>query len=135
VRTALGTDIGAGTSLSPLATLNEAYKVAQLQNTALTAAHGLWLATRGGAEALYLDDRIGSIEPGKEADLVILDPAATPLMAFRNRFARELMERLFVLMTLGDDRAIRAAWVAGIPVYDREREVPFHHADGSDARA
>lgn len=125
VRTALGTDVGAGTSLSQLQTLNEAYKVARLHDTSLTAVHGLWLATRGGAEALYLDDRIGSIEPGKDADLVILDPSATPLLQFRSGYAKDLMERLFVLMTLGDDRAIRATWVAGKPVYDRERQPSF----------
>jgi len=125
VRTALGTDLGAGTSFSQLQTLNEAYKVAQLNGTQLTAAHGLWLATLGGAQALYLDDRIGSVEVGKDADLIVLDTAATPLLAFRSSYAKNLMEQLFVLMTLGDDRAIRATWVAGVPVYDRERGEQF----------
>jgi len=126
IRTALGTDLGAGTSFSLLQTLNEAYKVAQLNgkkssDTSLTAAHGLWLATRGAAQALYLDDCIGAVEVGKDADLVVLDTAATPLLAFRSRYTKTLMEQLFVLMTLGDDRATRATWVAGLPVYDRER--------------
>jgi len=125
VRTALGTDLGAGTSFSQLQTLNEAYKVAQLNGTPLSAAHGLWLATRGGAQALYLDDKIGAIEVGKEADLIVLDPAATPLLALRSQYVKTLMEQLFVLMTLGDDRAIRATYVAGVPVYDRERKQPF----------
>ncbi len=136
VRTALGTDLGAGTSFSQLQTLDEAYKVAQLDGgPGLTAAHGLWLATRGGAEALYLDDRIGSIEPGRDADLVVLDTAATPLLAFRGGYANSLMERLFVLMTLGDDRVVRATWVAGKPVYDRDRAEPFapDARDGSPA--
>lgn len=132
VRTALGTDLGAGTSFSQLRTLGEAYKVARLGGERLTAAHGLWLATRGGAEALYLDDRIGTVEAGKEADLVVLDPAATPLLAYRNRFARDLAERLFVLMTLGDDRAVRATYVAGTRVYDREREGdPFRYPEAA----
>jgi len=125
VRTALGTDLGAGTSFSQLQTLNEAYKVAQLNGTSLTAAHGLWLATLGGAQALYLDDRIGSVEVGKDADLIVLDSAATPLLAFRSSYAKTVMEQLFVLMTLGDDRAIRASYVAGVPVYDRERDPQF----------
>ncbi|MCB5364735.1 guanine deaminase [Pusillimonas sp. CC-YST705] len=125
VRTALGTDLGAGTSFSQLQTLNEAYKVAQLNGTKLTAAHGLWLATRGGAEALYLDDRIGSIEAGKDADLVVLDTESTPLLKFRDSYAKNLMEKLFVLMTLGDDRAVRATYVAGVPVYDRDRSESF----------
>lgn len=125
VRVGLGSDLGAGTSFSALATLNEAYKVAQLQDRRLTAAHAFWLATGGGAEALYLDKEVGSVAPGFEADLVVLDLAATPLIAFRQRFCRTLEEKLFVLMTLGDDRAVRATWVAGRDVYDRDRAAPF----------
>lgn len=128
VKVGLGTDLGAGTAFSQLRTLDEAYKVAKLGGERLTAAHGLWLATRGGAEALCLDDRLGQIAPGMEADLVVLDPGATPLLEFRSRFARDLMERLFVLMILGDDRSVRATWVAGVPVYDRDRAEPFRHA-------
>ena len=127
VRTALGTDLGAGTSFSQLQTLNEAYKVAQLNRTKLTAAHALWLATRGGAEALYLDDRLGQVAPGMEADLAVLDMAATPLIKFRSSYASDLMERLFVLMTLGDDRAVRATYVAGARVYDRDRPEQFRY--------
>ncbi|MDX3906418.1 MAG: guanine deaminase [Pigmentiphaga sp.] len=134
VRVGLGTDIGAGTAFSQLQTLNEAYKVAALNQTPLTAAHAFYLATRGGAQALYLDDRLGAIEPGYEADLVVLDLKCTPLMDFRMRYCAELDERLFVLMTLGDDRAVRATYVAGRPVYDRARQPqPFCHADGMDA--
>ncbi|MCX5496168.1 guanine deaminase [Kaistia dalseonensis] len=125
VHVALGTDVGGGTSLSQLQSLNEAYKVAKLGGGTLTPAQGLYLATRGGAEALRLDDRIGSIEPGYEADLIVLDLKATPLMQFRQAYCRDLMETLFVLMTLGDDRAIRATYIAGAPVYDREREQQF----------
>jgi guanine deaminase len=125
VKVALGTDLGAGTAFSQLRTLDEAYKVAKLGGEKLTAAHGLWLATRGGAEALCLGDRLGQVAPGMEADLVVLDSGATPLLEFRSRFARDLMERLFVLMILGDDRAVRATWVAGAPVYDRDRAETF----------
>ncbi|OVZ64618.1 guanine deaminase [Pigmentiphaga sp. NML030171] len=136
VRVGLGTDIGGGTAFSQLQTLNEAYKVAALNQTRLTAAHAFYLATRGGAHALYLDDRLGAIEPGYEADLVVLDLKSTPLMDFRMRYCADLMERLFVLMTLGDDRAVRATYVAGRPVYDRSRQpAPFRYADGSAAPA
>jgi guanine deaminase len=113
VRVGLGTDVGAGTSVSPLATMNEAYKVAQLTGHPLTAAHAFYLATAGGAQALYLNDRIGSIAPGYEADLVVLDLHSTPLIDYRMKYCRDLEEALFVQLVLADDRAIRATYVAG----------------------
>lgn len=121
LRVGLGTDVGAGTSLSQLQTLNEAYKVAALSGGRLDAVRAFWLATLGGARALYLDDRLGRIAPGFEADMVVVDPAATPLMAFRSAWCSSIEEQLFTLMTMGDDRAIRATFVAGRKVYDRDR--------------
>jgi guanine deaminase len=121
VRVGLGTDVGGGTSLSQLQTLNEAYKVAALNGRKLDAVQAFYLATLGGARALYLDDRIGKIAVGHDADLCVLDLTATPLIDFRMRACRDIVERLFVLMTLGDDRAVRATWVAGKCVYDRDR--------------
>ncbi|UVE18444.1 guanine deaminase [Pseudomonas sp. LS44] len=120
VRVGLGTDVGAGTSFSQLQSLNEAYKVAQLNKTQLNAIQAFYLATRGSAEALYLEDRIGTVGKGFEADLVVLDKKATPLMAFRSEFSKEIVEELFVMMILGDDRAVRATYVAGEQVYDRD---------------
>ncbi len=113
VHVGLGTDVGAGTSFSLLATMGEAYKVAQLQGHALEAVQAFFLATLGGARALDLEDRIGAIAVGHEADLAVLDPRATPLLALRNARAESVAETLFVLMTLGDDRAVRATYVAG----------------------
>ena len=121
VRVGLGTDIGAGTSLSQLATLNEAYKVAQLTGHRLDAVQAFYLATLGGAAALRLDDRIGRIAVGHDADLCVLDPHATDLLAFRSGFCDGIEALLFMLMTLGDDRAVRATYVAGHLAYDRER--------------
>ena len=121
VRVGLGTDIGAGTSLSQLATLNEAYKVVRLTGHRLDAVQAFYLATLGGAAALRLDDRIGRIAVGHDADLCVLDPCATDLLAFRSGFCDSIEALLFMLMTLGDDRAVRATYVAGHPVYDRER--------------
>lgn len=113
VHVGLGTDVGAGTSFSMLATMGEAYKVAQLTGSPLDGARGWYLATLGAARALDLEHDIGSIASGKEADLVVLDPAATPELALRAGRCASIEELLFVLMTLGDDRAVRATYVAG----------------------
>ena len=120
VRVGLGTDVGAGTSLSHLRTLGEAYKVAALRGSRLGAVQAFWLATLGGARSLYLDDRIGRLAPGYDADFCVLDPKATPLLAFRTGHCADLEALLFVLMTLGDDRAIRATYIAGACVHDRD---------------
>ncbi|HKA65172.1 MAG TPA: amidohydrolase family protein [Methyloceanibacter sp.] len=113
IHVGLGTDIGAGTSFSLLRTINEAYKIAALNAAPITAFEALCLATLGGACSLGLEDRIGSLEVGREADIVVLDPKATPLLAFREAQSRSLEETLLVLITLGDDRAVRATYVAG----------------------
>ncbi len=120
IEVGLGTDIGAGTSFSLLATLNEAYKVAALNAAPLTALEGFYLATLGGARALGLEERIGSLAPGREADIIVLDPKATPLLAFRTARARSFEEVLFILITLGDDRAVRATYVAGALAHRRD---------------
>ncbi len=78
----------------------------------------------GGARALYLDDRIGNFEPGKEADFVVLDPACTPLIRRRTSRIDGLSERLFVLMMLGDDRAVAETYVHGVSAYRRGEEWP-----------
>ncbi|GLZ27090.1 guanine deaminase [Stutzerimonas stutzeri] len=117
VRVGLGTDVGAGTSFSQLQSLNEAYKVMQLQGKKLDPFKSLYLATLGGARALYLDDRIGNLQPGKEADFVVLDYKATPLIDYRLSQATTLQEKLFALMILGDDRAVKETFAAGVSVH------------------
>lgn len=116
VRTGLGTDVGGGDSFSILRAVNEAYKVQQLQRHVVSPERLFYLATLGGARALDLDTHIGSFEVGKEADFVVLDEAATPLMAYRSGVARDWRERLFALMILGDDRAVAETWILGEPV-------------------
>ncbi len=120
VRVGLGTDVGAGTSFSQLQSLNEAYKVMQLQGRKLDPFKSLYLATLGGANALYLDDRLGNFLPGKDADFLVLDYNATPLMSYRMQQARTLEERLFALTMLGDDRAVKETFAAGVSVHQRE---------------
>ena len=119
VRVGLGTDIGGGTSFSIMATLDAAYKASQLNGQSLSAGHAYYLATRGSARAMYLDDKVGSLAAGMEADLVVLDMRSTPLIDFRMNQARAFAEQLFIQMTLGDDRAVQATYVAGRPVYAR----------------
>src|SRR5690606_10239360 len=106
-------DVGAGTSFSMLRTMSEAYKVGQLRGRALSPWSAFYHATLGAARALRMEDTVGSFAPGCEGDFVVLDLQATPLLARRVERARDLEERLFALMTLGDDRAVNATWVMG----------------------
>jgi guanine deaminase len=119
VHVGLGTDIGGGTSFSLLATMGAAYEIAQLGGRSLSAVEAFFLATLGGARSLALDDRIGSVAPGREADLTVLDPNATPLMTLRNARAESVEDMLFAMMMLGDDRAVRATYVAGKLAHER----------------
>jgi guanine deaminase len=113
---ALATDVGAGTSFSMLRTMGEAYQVAQLLGQRLSPLRAFYLATLAGARILGLADRIGHFAPGMEADFIVLDPAATPLLARRMAQAHTLSERLLLWMVLGDDRAIAMTYVMGEPV-------------------
>ncbi|MGB3768191.1 MAG: guanine deaminase [Phormidesmis sp.] len=123
VKVGLGTDVGAGTSFSILQTANEAYKVAQLRQQKLSPFKALFLATLGGARALCLEDTLGNFDIGKDADFIVLDPRATPLMAFRNAPApptdlTDLADRIFSLIMMGDDRAVQATYILGELAYE-----------------
>ncbi|RCX07787.1 guanine deaminase [Marinomonas foliarum] len=119
VNVGLGTDVGGGTSFSMLQTMNEAYKVIQLQNENLSPIKSLYLSTLGGARALRLEDKIGNLAVGSEADFVILDKKGTPLLKSRLALSKGIEESLFVFMTIGDDRAIQATYSAGKCVHQR----------------
>lgn len=113
VRVGLATDVGGGTSMSMLRTMSEGYKVLHLQGQSLPASRALYLATLGAAEALYLDDCIGNFVPGKEADFIVLDTAASRITARRAALTESLDELLFALIFLGDDRNVDATYVMG----------------------
>ena len=113
IKVGLATDVGGGTSLNPLRTINEAYKVLQLQDQSLPAFEAIYLATLGGARALRLDDKIGNFEPGKEADFTVLDSTTASLTRRRLATTEDVAEKLFALMMLGDDRAVVATYIMG----------------------
>jgi guanine deaminase len=117
---ALGTDVGAGTSFSMLMTMNEAYKVQQLLAEPLDPLDAWYLATLGGARVLALDHVIGSLQPGREADFLVLDLRATELLRFRLQHCHNLSEMLFVLMMLGDDRLVQETWILGERAWVRD---------------
>ncbi|MDW8848257.1 guanine deaminase [Erwinia sp. MMLR14_017] len=122
VKMGIGTDVGAGTTFNMLQTLGEAYKIGQLQRYRLAACEAFYHATLGGAKALDLADRIGNFVAGKEADFVVLDPAVSALQQMRYANSRDIWEKLFILMTLGDDRNIAATWVNGECVWQSHSE-------------
>ncbi len=109
----VATDIAGGTSYSLLQTLAEAYKTARLKGRGFDAFDGFYLATLGNARGLRLDGEIGTLDAGRWADIVVLDPQATPVMAARQELSESLEDMLFALMMLGDDRAVRAVYVKG----------------------
>ena len=117
VRIGIATDVGGGTSYSMLLTLGEAYKVAMLRGRKPTVHELFHRATRGNAVNLGLDDEIGSLDPGRWADLVVLDPTATPVLEARHALSESLEDTLFALAILGDDRAVRATYIAGRRVW------------------
>ncbi len=119
IRVSVATDVGGGTSFSMLQTLAEAYKVQQLNGSQLSPDRLLYLATLGNARSLYLDDKIGNLQVGKEADFIVIDYAATPLIERRTNIAKSLQEKLFAMIIMGDDRAIYATHIMGECAYSK----------------
>ena len=113
LRIAAATDVGGGTSYSMLRTMDEGYKVIALQGEKMNPLAAFWQITLGNAKALSIEDCVGTLDPGTDADIVVLDARATPGMALRMETVETLAEELFLLQTLGDDRAIREVYIAG----------------------
>ena len=124
VRIGIATDVGGGTSYSMLHTLGEAYKVAMLRGRTPSAHELFHLATRGNAVNLGLDEEIGTLEPGRWADIVVLDPTATPVLQARHALSESIEDTLFALAILGDDRAVRATYIAGRHVWGVRPRTP-----------
>jgi guanine deaminase len=124
IRIGVATDVGGGTSFSLLQTLAEAYKVSQMAGQNLTSLKAFYLATLGGAKSLYLDRELGNFEVGKQADFVVLDLLATPIMERRMARADSIEDQLFALMMLGDDRCVHATHIMGRCQYQINAETP-----------
>ncbi|RWJ99517.1 guanine deaminase [Mesorhizobium sp.] len=115
LRIASATDVGGGTNYSMLRTMDEGYKVIALNGEKLNPFQSFWQLTRGNAEALSVAGKVGTLDKGTDADIVVLDAHATPAMRLRMETVETLAEELFLLQTLGDDRAVREVYVAGRP--------------------
>ncbi len=117
MRYGLASDVGGGTSFSPFRTMLAAYVVGREGQTkpglSLTPAQLWWQHTAGAARALGLEGVVGNLLPGCEADFVVLNPQATPLLARKTAQAHSLDELLFALIVLGDDRVVERTVIAG----------------------
>ena len=119
----LATDVGGGTSFSMLKTMGEAYKICQLKGNQMDPMHGLYLMTQGAAVGLGLENEIGNLNPGTDADFVIINPEFDELSALRFESHRTPQDIIFALSMLADDRAIMATYVVGKAVYQAEIQI------------
>lgn len=115
LRIAAASDVGGGTNYSMLRTMDEGYKVIALLGEKINPFASFWQITLGNARALSIDDRVGTLDVGTDADITVLDARATLAMALRMETVSTLAEELFLLQTLGDDRAVSEVYVAGRP--------------------
>jgi guanine deaminase len=120
IKVGIATDIGGGSSMSMFDTMKAAYEIAQLRGYSLHPSRAFWLATVGGAETLRMGDRVGNLVAGHDADVMVIDLRSTPLIERRMRRADDIWNALFTQMILADDRAIRAVYVAGEKLHDRD---------------
>ena len=115
VRIAIGTDIGGGTNYSMLKTMDEAYKILQLQRQRFSPIESFYQITLGNAQALSLENKIGTLEAKSDADITVLNARATPTMQLRMETVKNIAEELFVLQTMSDDRSVAQVYIKGKP--------------------
>ncbi len=111
---ALASDVGGGSSFSPFRSMTAAFEIARLRGQTLSPRALWWHHTTGAAHALGLPPSRGQIKVAAEADLVVINPRATALLARRWEQAKNDDERLFCLALLADDRHIRQTVAAGL---------------------
>jgi guanine deaminase len=117
LRFSIATDVGGGTSFCQFRSMDEAVKIAMLQGQYLSPLRAFYLATLGAARCLGLEATIGSLATGAEADFIVLDPDAIPLLARRRRQCSDLAGLLRLIITLGDERIVRTTCSMGVPVH------------------
>lgn len=117
----LASDVGGGTSFCPFHTMLAAYYVGREGQTkaglSLSPQHLWWQHTAGAGRAMGLsglegEPIAGNLTPGSDADFVVLNPQATPLLARKTQRASSLDELLFSLIVLGDDRVVERTHLA-----------------------
>jgi guanine deaminase len=121
VRIGLGSDVAAGPDASLFSVMRagaytqNALRAAGLSDAPpLSPADWLRLGTLGGAEALGLGDAIGSVEVGKEADLIVVDASVTlPLEGVGAHEDGRSDEMLSRLIFRAHPSMVRGAWVRG----------------------
>jgi guanine deaminase len=121
MRVGLGSDVAAGPDVSIFGvmragahTQNAMHGMGLSADEALPPAMWLRLGTLGGAEALGLGDRIGSVDEGKEADLIVVDPSMTvPLPGLGALVDDGPDEILSRLIHRSHPDMVRGAWVRG----------------------
>ncbi|MCP4296113.1 MAG: amidohydrolase family protein, partial [Proteobacteria bacterium] len=114
----LGSDVGGGNSFSLFRVMSESYKVCQLRKYSVDPFRLFYLATLGAARSLHLEDKVGNLAPEKEADFIVVNPKKNHLMNKRLEGKESLLERLFAVIMLGDDRLIEATYSMGRRVYE-----------------
>ncbi|XP_046971976.1 guanine deaminase [Vanessa cardui] len=130
VKVGLGTDVSGGDNASILDALRRAMDVSEHLNmlggkeSALNWKEALYLATLGGARALFIDDKIGCLEVNREFDALLIDLYSknSPIDKYTYSVAQgeeeEILERVERFVYLGDDRNIVQVYVKGKKVKD-----------------